>query len=88
MKTRKTIIYVLGTALLLLNVMLFFRYRSFNNPNYDIFNLLMYVFLVGSIFVDPLNEHMPKLSRIAMIRLTLLALGTALVGYNIARIAL
>jgi len=68
--------------------MLFFRYRSFNNPNYDIFNLLMYVFLVGSIFVDPLNEHMPKLSRIAMIRLTLLALGTALVGYNIARIAL
>ena len=86
MKTKKIITYVVGIALLLMNVLLFFRYRAYNNSDYDVYRLLMWIFLIASVLIDPLNEQTPKFNRIAILRLILLFLGIFLLGYTTAKV--
>ncbi|GEM_PF-5953084 len=80
-RNKKLIVYTLGVVFLLFQAVLWAKYKQNNNPNYDIFNFLYWLFLTAGIVIDPLNEDRPKLTKRNSLQLVLLLAAFYFLGY-------
>lgn len=86
MKNRRNIIYLFAGLMLLLQVALVIRYWIFGNIHTVNWILFVYwIAILGSIVIDPLGEHAPKMSRIGWIKLILLMIAMLLAGFDLGR---
>lgn len=83
---RKLTSYICAFIIVAINIAMFFEYRAYNNPNYNVVNLIFWFAIAGIFIVDPEAKYNPKFSWAYMIKVTLMAIGCFCLGIIFSRV--